>query len=74
MSMTDLILQLLENGKWYHLKDIKEKTQLNGHKVKIITKFLADFKFVELDDVDQKVKLDQSTMKFLKKIRQIENE
>ena len=71
---TDIILQVLENGKWHHLKEIEEKTQLNSHKVKTITKFLAKFNFVKLDHNEQKVKLDRTIMKFLKKIRQIENE
>ena len=43
--MTEIILQLLENGEWHHLKDIEEKTQLNGHKVKNITNFLARYNF-----------------------------
>ncbi len=71
--MTDTILQLLENGKWHHLKDIEEKTQLTTHKVKSITDFLAKFNFVKLDDMEKNVKLNLPTRKFLKKIRQIEN-
>jgi len=68
----ETILRLLENGKWHYLKDIEEKTQLNSGKVKNITNFLAKFNFVKLDYMEQKVKLDLPTMKFLKKIRQIE--
>ena len=72
--MTEIILQLLENGEWHHLKDIEEKTQLNGHKVKNITNFLARYNFVKLDYMEQKVKLDPPTREFLKKIRQLEFE
>ncbi|UCC58368.1 MAG: hypothetical protein JSW14_00075 [Candidatus Bathyarchaeum sp.] len=74
MSMTEIILRLLENGKWHHLTEIEEKTQLNSHNVKNITNFLAKFNFVKLDHTEQKIKLNRPTMKFLKKIRQIENE
>ena len=74
MSKAEIILRLLENGKWHHLKEIEEKTQLNGHKVENITNFLVNFNFVKLDHMEQKVKLDPPTMKFLNKIRQIENE
>lgn len=74
MSKAETILELLENGKWHHLKDIEEKTQINSHKVKNITNFLAKYNFVKLDDIEQKVKLDPPTRKFLKKIRQLEGE
>jgi len=70
----ETILRLLENGKWHYLKDIEEKTHLNSFKVECITNFLAKFNFAKLDYMEQKVKLDLSTMKFLNKIRQIENE
>ena len=71
---TETILRLLENGKWHHLEDIEEKTNLNGHKVKYVTNFLAKYNFVKLDEAEQKIKLDQPTNRFLKKIRQLENE
>ena len=71
---TEAILQLLENGKWHHLKDIEQKTHLDSFKVENITEFLAIYNFVKLDKAKQKVKLDPPTNKFLKKIRQIENE
>lgn len=70
----ETILRLLENGKWHYLKDIEEKTQLNSGKVENVTKFLAKYNFVKLDEAKQKVKLDPPTNKFLKKIRQLENE
>ena len=71
---TETILQLLENGKWHYLKDIKEKTRLNSDKVENVTKFLAKYNFVKLDEAEQKVKLDPPTNRFLKRIRQLENE
>ena len=70
----ETILRLLENGKWHHLKDIEEKTQLNSGKVENVTKFLANYNFVKLDEAEQKVKLDSPTNRFLKRIRQLENE
>ena len=70
----ETILRLLENGKWHYLKDIEKKTQLNSGKVENITKFLAKYNFVKLDETKQKVKLDPPTNRFLKKIRQLENE
>ena len=70
----EAILQLLENGKWHHLTDLEQKTQLNRNKIKAITQFLAKYNFITLDEPKQKVKLDPPTKKFFKKIQQIENE
>jgi DNA-binding IclR family transcriptional regulator len=71
---TETILQLLENGKWHYLKDITEKTCLPSFKVESITKFLAKYSFVKLDEAEQKVKIDPPTNRFFKRIRQLENE
>jgi DNA-binding IclR family transcriptional regulator len=71
---TETIIQLLENGKWHNLSDIEQETQINRNKVEAITAFLANYNFVKLDEKRQKVKLDNPTTKFFKKIRQIENE
>jgi DNA-binding IclR family transcriptional regulator len=71
---TETILRLLENGKWHYLKDIEKKTRLDSSKVENITKFLAKYNFVKLDEAKQKVKLDPPTNRFLKRLRQLENE
>jgi DNA-binding IclR family transcriptional regulator len=71
---TETILRLLENGKWHYLKDIENETHLNRCKVENVTKFLAKYNFVKLDEAEQKVKLDPPTNRFLKRIRQLENE
>ena len=71
---TETILRLLENGKWHNLKDIEKETQLDSVKVENVTKFLASYNFIELDEVEQKVKLDPPTSRFLRKIRQLETE
>jgi len=70
----ETILRTLENGKWHYLKDIEEKTQLNSGKVENVTKFLAKCNFVKLDEAKQKVKLDPLMNRFLKRLRQLENE
>ena len=47
---------------------------MNPYMVETVTKFLAKFNFVKLDETEQKVKLDPPTNQFFKKIRQLENE
>ena len=70
----ETILSLLENGKWHYMKDIIEQTCISSFNVESVTKFLAKYNFVTLDEAEQKVKLDPPTNKFFKKIRQLENE
>ena len=70
----ETILRLLENWKWHRLKDIEKETHLDSVKVENVTKFLASYNFIELDEVEQKVKLDPPTSQFLKRIRQLEDE
>ena len=71
---TETILRLLENGKWHYLKDIEKQTCLDSFKVETVTKFLEKYNFIKLDEAKQKIKLDRITTKFLKIIREIENE
>lgn len=69
---TEPILQLLENGKWHYIKDIPKQTALNNFTVNCITKFLAKYNFVKLDQTKQKIKLEKPTNDFFQKIRELE--
>jgi hypothetical protein len=71
---TETILRLLENGKWHYLKDIEKETCLGRVNVENVTKFLATYNFIELNEAEQKVKLDPPTSRFFKRLRQLENE
>jgi hypothetical protein len=71
---TDTILEILENGKWHYLKDVGKKARLNSCKIETVTRFLATYNFIKLDEAEQKVKIAPPTNRFLKKIRQLEKE
>ena len=71
---TETILRLLENGKWHYLKDLEKATQLTRYKVENVTRFLANYNFIKLDEAEKKVKIGAPTRRFLKKIRQLELE
>jgi len=68
------ILELLENGKWHDLEEIRKKIQLQDLDIKGVTKFLAKYKFIKVDKEGKKAKLDSSTHDFLKKIRRLEGQ
>jgi len=51
---TELILQILENGKWHYIKNISKEARINQFKVDYITKFLIKYNFVTLYVAEQK--------------------
>jgi hypothetical protein len=71
---TEAILRLLENGKWHYLKDIEKETSLDRFNVESVTNFLAKYNFIELNEAEQKVKIDSPTNRFLKRIRKLEKQ
>ena len=71
---TETVLQLLENGEWYYLKDMPTLTSLDYVTVDRVTEFLARYHFVKLDQAKQKIKLEKPTTDFFKTIRDLEKE
>ena len=55
-------------------KDIEKETRLDRVNIEHVTKFLANYNFIELNEAEQKVKIDLPTSRFLKRIQQLENE
>jgi len=74
LPTVDDILKLLEDGRWHDLNEIRKKIELQNLKVKSLTKFLAQYNFIELDKDGKKAKLGPSIQDFLKKIRRIEED
>ena len=74
MPKVNEILELLENGRWHDLEEIRNKIQLQDLDITSVTKFLAKYKFIKVDKEGKKAKLDFSTQDFLKKIRRLEGQ
>ena len=72
--MINVIFNLLEDGKWHSLTEITDKSGLHEFKLEIITSFLAEYDFIELDKTKRKVRLAVSVVDFLKKIKHIEKD
>ncbi len=69
-----MIFDLLGDSKWHSLTEIAERTGLHEFKLEIITSFLVEYDFVELDKTKRQVRLAASVVDFLKKIRRIERD
>jgi DNA-binding IclR family transcriptional regulator len=64
------IFDTLKNGKWHDFMEISEKTRLSMVKLKMLTNFLAEYEFIELDERKQRTRLTPSVLIFLKKIQE----
>ncbi len=70
MPSADEILEALENGKWHDFTEISEKTNMPEFKVKLLTHFLAEYRFIELDGKKQRTRLVPSVQLFLRRVRE----
>jgi len=72
LPIIDNILELLKNGEWHDLKEISERARLARSKVQLLTNFLAEYNFVELDKKEQRTRLTPPLLDFIKTIQGIE--
>jgi DNA-binding IclR family transcriptional regulator len=72
LYVVNVILDLLEDGKWHSLSEIASKSGLHEFKLELVTSFLAEYNFVELDKAKRKVRLTVSVADFLRKIKHLE--
>ena len=60
------VLEILTDGRWHMLSEIKERTRLSECQIKKIVTFLKEYKFVATDDKDKEVKLEPVIWDFLR--------
>ena len=60
-----LILEILSDGKWHGIEELRRRIDLNAHKMQEITMFLIEFDFAQIDNVKGKVKINSDFQKFL---------
>jgi len=58
-------LEILVDGKWHALKEIKQKTKLNKNQIQQVIDFLERYGFISVDKMVGKIRLDKSAEKFL---------
>ena len=72
LHVVNVILDLLEDGKWHGLAEISDKSGLHEFKLEIVTNFLSEYDFTDLNEEKRKVRLATSVVDFLKKIKHVE--
>ena len=65
MKMAE-VLEMLEDGRWHTLKEIREKIKLSENKIQQIVEFLKGYGFVLMDEEKGWIKLDETVKEFLR--------
>ena len=74
MLQIDEMLSILRNGKWHDISEICQKIRLNAVKFELLTNFLLEYNFIELDKKACKTRLTKPLFQFLSKIEETEKE
>jgi hypothetical protein len=59
------VLEILTDGEWHGLDDIRKRTKLRKHQVLQIIGFLEDYKFIMAKETKKEIKLKETVRKFL---------
>jgi len=59
------ILELLNDGKWHGVEEIRWKMQLKEHEVHKIVTFLEEYNFILLEKTRGAIKIEETARRFL---------
>jgi len=59
------VLEILNDGQWHSIDEIKLKAKLDEIQSKKITEFLNEYDFITVDDDKNKLKIKEAVRKFL---------
>jgi hypothetical protein len=59
------ILELLNDGKWHSLLEVRRQTKLKENEVQQIIKFLKEYNFIILKETKEAVRIEKAARRFL---------
>ncbi len=59
------ILELLSDGQWHDMDDVRKRLMLNADQFKQTVKFLKEYDFVEIDQANHRLKIEKTAGEFL---------
>jgi len=65
LQIIDKFLSCLESGQWRSFQDVTDCCLLPESKFELVLGFLSEYNFIEVDDKEQKVRLDPHMMAFI---------
>lgn len=64
-SKITMILEVLGDGKWHGLDDLRQQTDLTSEEMNEIAAFLGKYGFAEIDDANSRVKINRAFKRIL---------
>ena len=65
VSKVTTILEVLSDGEWHEVEELKQLTDLSENKVREIAAFLYKYDFVKMDAKNSKVRIRECIQEFL---------
>jgi hypothetical protein len=65
MSKMAVILDVLSDGKWHGIEELKQRMEMGVYEVQEIARFLNKYGFAMIDDANKKVKINRDFQRFL---------
>lgn len=59
------ILEILTDGQWHLLEEIRQKMNLNNNQIQQIATFLKEYEFIAIDESRKEMRLEEAVKKFL---------
>jgi uncharacterized protein YutD len=58
-------LDVLSDGKWHMLEEIRQRVKVDDAQLQRITDFLKEYDFIVKDEAENRIKLDKIVQEFL---------
>jgi uncharacterized protein YutD len=58
-------LEVLSDGRWHMLEEIRQRVKVDDAQLQRITDFLKEYDFIVKDEAENRIKLDKIVQEFL---------
>jgi hypothetical protein len=65
VSRIAVILEILSDGKWHWIEEVRREIGMDAYEVQEIATFLDRYDFAVVDDANKKVRINRDFQKFL---------
>lgn len=59
------VLEILSDGNWHTLEEVRRKMNLNRNQIQQIVGFLKEYEFVAVDETQKRMRIEETVRKFL---------
>ena len=59
------VLEMLSDGKWHTLEQVRRRMRLDGNQMRQIAEFLEKYEFVKMDEARKRMMIEEAVREFL---------